>query len=271
MERQIKQKWKIFGREFEWYDIKTKFKQLLRKITYSYLFQEFLCTLISGYMKLVYATSKKILVNYEIAIPLVQNKKGLMFCMWHNRLMMMPLVARKIMQDYTKNNPDFRFLALASKHGDGKFVGRVMGRFGLTAIFGSTQDKRKSSRGIDIGAMRKIFAGLKKGHFIGITPDGPRGPNQKISGEVVNIAKLSGAAMLAISYSSSRFIELNSWDRFKIPLPFSTLCFYCDEQLIYAPKEADKNEIEKIRLTLEGRMNIVQKKSLEGTLELTKK
>lgn len=259
-------KWKFFGREFEWYDIKTKFKQLLRKITYSRLFQEFLCFLISGYMKLVYATSKRILINYEIAIPLAQNKKPLMFCMWHNRLMMMPFVARKITRDYTKNNPDFRFLALASKHGDGKFVGRVMEQFGLTAILGSTQDKRKSSRGIDIGSMRKIFYGLKKGHFLGITPDGPRGPNQQINGEVVNIARLSGAAMIPLSYSASRCIELNSWDRFKIPLPFSTLCFYCDEKLIYAPKEADENEMEKIRSHLQERMDFVQKKSLELTI-----
>ncbi len=257
-------KWKIFGFQFEWFDIKTKFKQLLRKITYSRLFRELICITISGYLRLVYVTSKKIFVNYEILTPLVQNKKSIMFCMWHNRLMMMPLIARKILQDH-QGKINLEFMALVSKHGDGRFVGYVMEKFGLTAIFGSTQDKRKASRGIDIGTMRKIFAGLKKGHFIGITPDGPRGPNQKINGEIVNIARLTNSAIVTVSYSSSRFIQLNSWDKFKIPLPFSTLCFYFDEKVICAPKDIDENEIEKIRSILEERMNFVQEKSLELT------
>ena len=41
-------KWKIFGiqTKVEWYDVKTKFKQLIRKITYSKLFQELICWLV---------------------------------------------------------------------------------------------------------------------------------------------------------------------------------------------------------------------------------
>jgi len=256
-------KWKIFGLEFEWYDLKTKFKQLLRKLTYSHFVQELICFIISSYMRLVYASSKKILLNYEVAKPFVDEKKPLIFCLWHNRLMMMPFVARKIMKDYAKNNPDFRFMSLASRHGDGRFVGRTMELFGLTSILGSTKDKRKASRGIEIGSLKRIFGGLKKGHFIGITPDGPRGPNQQIGGEVINIARLSGAALLPLSYSSSRFIELNSWDRFKIPLPFSTLCFFCDENVITVPRDADENKLQEISSLLAKRMNFVQEKSLE--------
>ena len=256
-------KWKIFGQEFEWYDVKTKFKQLLRKLTYSRFVQELICLIISSYMRLVYASSRKILLNFEVAKPFVDQKKPLIFCLWHNRLMMMPFVANKIMKDYAKKNPDFHFMSLASKHGDGRFVGRTMEMFGLMSILGSTKDKRKSSRGIEIGSLKRIFGGLKKGYFIGITPDGPRGPNQQIGGEVVNIARLSGAALWPLSYSSSRVIELKSWDRFKIPLPFSTLCFYLDEKVIHVARDSDENNLKEISDLLAARMNFVQEKSLE--------
>ncbi len=256
-------KWKIFGIQtnLEWYDVKTKFKQLLRKISYSRLSQEIICTLICGYMKLVFCSSKKIFVNQEILFEVAKNKTPLIIGMWHNRLMMTPFASKKIRKKY----PNYKFMTLASKHGDGKFVGRVMEKFGLITIFGSSNGGRKASRGIDITSMRKIFNGLKNGDSIGITPDGPRGPNQKINGEIINIARISGAGIIAASYSCSRFKQLNTWDNFKIPLPFSTLCFYFDESPIFVPKKSDEADLKKIKILLEKRLNFVQEKSLELT------
>ena len=256
-------KWKILGRELEWFDIKTKFKQLLRKITYSRFVQEIICLILSTYMRLVYVSSKKIFINCEVAQPLIAANKPGLLCFWHNRLMMIPFAARKIKKISARNDSTFRFMTLASKHGDGKFVGRTMEKFDFISILGSTRDGRKSSRGIDIGSLKKIFGGFKKGYFLGITPDGPRGPNQKINGEIISIARLSGSALIPLSYSCSRFIKLKSWDQFKVPLPFSTLCFYCDDKVIFVPKESDEAEMEKIKSSFEQRMNFVQEKSLE--------
>ena len=263
-------KYEIFGlsfTRFEWFDIKTKFKQTLRKITYSRLFQELICIIITGYMKLVYFTSRRLFVNYGVAADSTKAGETIILCFWHNRLMMIPFFARKIKKNSLRQVADFNFMTLASKHGDGKFVGRVMEKFGFISILGSTKDGRKSSRGIDLSSLRMIFSGLKKGFFLGITPDGPRGPNQKINGEVVNIARISGAKLMPVSYSTSRFIELRSWDRFKIPLPFSTICFYCDENLIAVPKEAQEIEMDQIKEFLTERMNLVQEKSLETALK----
>jgi lysophospholipid acyltransferase (LPLAT)-like uncharacterized protein len=254
-------KWKILGvqTDLEWYDIKTKFKQLLRKITYSWLFQEMISLLIVSYMKLVFVSSKKIWINHEIILEAAKNKRPLIISFWHNRLMMTPFLTQKPKKLY----PDYNFMTLASKHGDGKFVGLVMEKFGLISILGSTQDGRKSSRGIDFSSLKQIFAGLKKGYSLGITPDGPRGPNQKINGELINIARISGAEILTISCSSSHFIQFNTWDKFKIPLPFSKLCFYFDESPIYVAKNVSEEEMEKIKITVEKKMNLAQEKSLK--------
>ena len=257
-------KWKIFGiqTKVEWYDVKTKFKQLIRKITYSKLFQELICWLVFGYLQLIYYSSRKTFINQELLIDAAKNKSPLIISIWHNRLMAIPLITKKPKKLY----PQCNLMSLASKHGDGRFVGRVMEKFGLISILGSSNDGRKSSRGIDFADMRKILYGLKNGNSLGITPDGPRGPNQKINGEIINIAKISGAGILATSCSSSRFIELKTWDKFKIPLPFSRLYFCFDDKPIYISKNTEKDELDKIRVDLEERMNLVQKKSDELAL-----
>lgn len=263
-------KWKIFEQKLEWYDIKTKFKQLLRKIAYSRLFQEIICLLLVSYMKLVFLTSKKKFIFSEALQEIIKNRKPFILCFWHNRLMMMPFLGAYIIKKSRKYFPEFHFMSLASKHGDGRFVGRAMEKFGLMSILGSTQGGRKSSRGIDIGSLRQIFSGLKKGYGLGITPDGPRGPNQKINGEFANIARISGATLFAISCSSSRFKTLKTWDSFKIPLPFSALCFYVDEEQINIAKNSDEDEMKTIESQLETRMNLAQEKSLELALQYDK-
>ena len=248
-------------RDVEWFDIKTKFKQLLRGLAYSAFVRELICMIFSAYMKFVYVSSKKIFINHEMLFEAAKWRKPLICVFWHNRLMMIPFITHAPQEKF----PEYNFMTLASRHGDGHFVGRIMEKIGLISIYGSTKDRRKSSRGIDLGSFKKIFDGLKKGYSLGITPDGPRGPNQKINGEVVNIARISGAGILPMSYSSSRFKTLKTWDQFKLPLPFSTLCFYLDDKAIYVDKNADEKEIESIKSRVEERMNFVQETSLKLT------
>ncbi len=249
-------KWRVLGYQtnYEWYDLRTKFKQLLRKITYSWLVQELICLAFMSYMRLVYFSCRKVFINPEILIDSAKNKTPLICVCWHNRLMMMHFVTNKPKKIYH----DYTFMILASRHGDGKFVGRIMEKFGLISIYGSSKDGRKSSRGIDIGSFKKIFTGLKKGYSLGITPDGPRGPNQKINGEIVNIARLSGAGILVTSNACSRFKQLNTWDKFKIPLPFSKLCFYFDDAPFYVARDLKSDELENIKTAVEERMDFIQ-------------
>jgi lysophospholipid acyltransferase (LPLAT)-like uncharacterized protein len=252
---------KIFGYQTNigWYDIKTKIKALLRKLTYSWLFQEILCLIFLSYMRLVYYSSKKKFINEEAALAAAKNNQPLIVCFWHNRLMMIPFIAIRIKKIYSNYN----FATLSSRHGDGQFVGKIMEKLGLISILGSSKSGRKSSRGIDFAGFKKIFKVLEEGYSLGITPDGPRGPNQKINGEIVNIARISGAGIFPISCSSSRFKKLKTWDNFNLPLPFSTLCFYFDEMPIYVSRKASKEEVEKIKIKVEERLNLVQEKSFK--------
>ncbi len=255
-------KFKIFGEELSWFYVKTKAKYLLRRFAYSYLVQELICTALSAYMYLVFFTSKKTFINDKKAIEVVRKQSPIILSFWHNRLMMVPFLANRILNGVKKERPNFRFMTLASKHGDGRFVGRVMEKFNFISILGSSQSNRKvKTRGIDLKALRQIFNGFKNGNSLGMTPDGPRGPNQQINGEIINIAKISGAQIFPVSYSVSKFIELNTWDKFKIPLPFSTLSFYCGEPIIVA-RDTSEDEMAKLKILLKERMDLAQKNSI---------
>jgi len=254
-------KWRIFGYQtnIEWYDVKTKIKQLLRKIFYNFLIQEVLAWLIMLYIELVFLTSRKKILNNKIINDSINVRSPLIIAFWHNRLVMIPAMAKRIKNSY----PNYNFMTLASRHGDGRIVGRVMQKFSLISILGSTKDGRKSSRGIDFSSMRQILDGLKRGYSLGITPDGPRGPNQKINGDIINIARIANAKIIAVSYSSSNFIIFNSWDRFKLPLPFGKLSFYIDEVPLEIPRNSSDEQIIEFEKTLTNKLNFVQNKADE--------
>ena len=159
-----------------WFDIKTKFKKIIRSIFYTKIGQELICYLVIAYIYLIYYSSKKIIIGDDFVMNRFKNGKPAIIASWHHQIMMGPFVANQIKQF----NQTQKIASLASKHGDGRFVGRVMEKFGVINIAGSTRDGRKASRGIDIHNLKEIFRVLKNQLGIAVTPDGPRGPSRKI-------------------------------------------------------------------------------------------
>jgi len=67
---------------------------------------------------------------------------------------------------------------------------------------------------------------------------------------VVELSKISGIPVIPCAYAPSRRITLNSWDRFIIPLPFSTGAVIYREP-ISVPQNASGDQMEEIRRLLE--------------------
>jgi hypothetical protein len=65
-----------------------------------------------------------------------------------------------------------------------------------------------------------------EGHICAFTADGPRGPNMVAKPGPIQLAQLTNAPWVGAYHAHpSSLWELNSWDRFIIPKPFSTVTF----------------------------------------------
>ena len=100
---------------------------------------------------------------------------------------------------------------------DGRFGAYIASHFNLKNV--SIMAKNKSP------SLRQVFKILKEGNYIGITPDGPRGPNRKVSEGIIKIAVHSQVPIIPLGFASNKNFELKSWDSFLITYPFAKCNF----------------------------------------------
>lgn len=237
-------------RRLGWFDIKTRFKYFLRSIFYSGFVQELACFLISSYIKLVMLLSKKHFLNLDSVNQLIKNNKPFIAVTWHGRV----AISSYIFSKSWRINKNYKMSVLASKHGDGMIIAKVMQNLGAQAIYGSTRKKNDSKKGIDIANFRKIFECLKNNGSLCLTPDGPRGPRFKVNGHLITIAQKTKVPIFAVSCATSKRKVFNSWDKFILPLPFSKAAFYVSDP-IYIAENLDEKELDAINQKIEEAIN----------------
>jgi lysophospholipid acyltransferase (LPLAT)-like uncharacterized protein len=135
--------------------------------------------------------------------------RPLLVAVWHNRIFVLPLCYRWIC---TLRRP---LIILTSPSRDGGLLASLMTKFGIKSVRGSS-----SRRGVV--ALRELQAELRVGqHDVAITPDGPRGPAYQLSPGLVYLAQRTGTPVMVIRVEYAAYWELRSWDKFRIPKPFS--------------------------------------------------
>jgi hypothetical protein len=183
--------------------------------------QAMLASLIGAYLTVALRTTRWTLLGQEHLAPHAAGAPAVL-AFWHEFLPLIPgfaLIARSL--------PGYRATpmhTLVSQHRDGRFIGSVVRRFGIEPILGS------SSRGGAAG-LRNLLAVLKRGDIIGITPDGPRGPRRQAAAGVAQLAALAGVPVLPCAAATRWRIQLDTWDRMPIPLPFGRGVLVCGPAL----------------------------------------
>jgi lysophospholipid acyltransferase (LPLAT)-like uncharacterized protein len=179
--------------------------------------QAMLAVLLGSYLTFALRTTRWTLDGEEHFRPFGEGAPAV-FAFWHEFLPLMPglsLIARTL--------PFYRPVpihTLVSQHRDGRFIGAVVQRFGILPILGS------SSRGGAAG-LRSLLGVLRQGDMIGITPDGPRGPRRQAAFGVAQLAAVSGVPVVPLAARTSRRIQLSTWDRMPVPLPFGRGVMVC--------------------------------------------
>ena len=138
------------------------------------------------------------------------------------------------------------FVVLVSRSRDGEIGARIAHRLGLRTVRGS------SSRGGE-EALEAIVDLARDGATVAFIADGPRGPRRELKLGAVMAAKLSGRPIVPIACSMRRAIRLNSWDRMRIPLPFTRIVARAGDPL-HVPADASRGECERIRQRVQEEM-----------------
>ena len=209
---------------------------IFKKIFKYSLLQKFLAYVGYIYILFVCITSKIKIKNDQLTKKMLIDKKPFILAFWHSQLMMVGYVWK------SKNTLNM----LASSHSDGRFGSYIASHFNLKNI--SIMAKKKSP------SLRKVFKILNEKNYIGITPDGPRGPNKKVSEGIIKIAMHSQVPIIPLGFASNKNFKLNSWDSFLITYPFSKCNFVWGEP-ITIPSSTKENEIEKYKIFLEDKIN----------------
>ncbi|MFQ5720189.1 MAG: lysophospholipid acyltransferase family protein [Acidobacteriota bacterium] len=171
-------------------------------------------------------------IGREVLDDLDARGQNYILAFWHGRLLMMPYAYRR-----SKMN------ILISRHRDGEYIARTMGWFGHRSIRGSTTHGGSM-------ALREVVRTLRQGLDVGITPDGPKGPRHRVQMGVIQAARLGGVPIVPVSFSASRGKVFRSWDRFLLPMPFSTVSIFYGEPVI-VPPDTDEGEMRAARERLE--------------------
>ena len=97
---------------------------------------------------------------------------------------------------------------------------------------------------------------VKAGGDAVFTPDGPRGPRCKLQAGVIKLAQKTGAPIFPVVVRYHRVWELSgTWDRFKIPWPFSRVDVVLEELQTIEDRpgedylESERRRIEELLLT----------------------
>jgi len=166
--------------------------------------------------------------------------RSLIWVFWHNRIFALPITYRRYLSTR-------RGAVLTSASGDGAVIAATIARFGVAAVRGSS-----SRRGA--AAMLGLIGWIRDGYDVGIVPDGPRGPRYRMGPGAVKLASLTEVAVLPIRVEYGSWWTFKSWDRFRLPRPFTrvTVVF---EPLFEVEPDADDETLERRRLELENLMN----------------
>lgn len=160
-------------------------------------------TIIAGYIKFVYKTTRWQKTGWQYPEQYWHENKSFITCFWHNRL---------LMTCFAWQGP-WQFHMLISGHADGQLIAETVAHYDIATIVGS-----KSKGGTT--ALRSILRVLKNGMTVGVTPDGPRGPRFEVSDGIAAIARLSKLDIIPVTYCTQHRIVMKSWDRFLLALPF---------------------------------------------------
>jgi len=158
------------------------------------------------------------------------------FAFWHARILMMG-TALKGCRGYT----------LISEHRDGGYIADTLHLQGFRTIRGS------STRGGARALLQMVRTHQKENCDFGITPDGPKGPREKVQSGTVQLAKKTELPVRPVIWATKRQWRItSSWDHFYIPKPFTRGVIVYGEPLFIAADEDESKALARLQQAMDA-------------------
>lgn len=206
------------------------------------LFPRFLALFAKGALELLTRSCKYDVRGVEGFIAAARSDKCVAL-LWHHQLILAPKI-------FTAFANEFSYAALISQSRDGELLSAITESYTIGSTIRVAHNAKKSAMD---GAIS--YLNNREGILI-VTPDGPRGPALRVKKGTVYIAKVAGAQIVPVSWSCDSCWTLKTWDRMKIPKPFSNITVVFGEPIRIAEgKEMPtKAEVEKIEECLNAKI-----------------
>jgi len=197
---------------------------MLKRLSKNNFFLNLFANLVFLSLWIIKSTSNWKGVNEQIIEKELTKKKTLIVLIWHHQLMGSTFS--------WKFKPKLR--PIATSHRDGQLSTLVQKKFGLDPLL------RKKDNPTFL--IKNISKAVQNEDCIYITPDAPHGPPKKINTNIFKLCQKFDLNIAILSFHTNRYFRINSWDKLKIPLPFSKGIYLWRNEIIQS-KEF-KNEID---------------------------
>lgn len=177
--------------------------------------------------------------NREVINKLENQNRNFVLAFWHGQMLLAWYLHRN------KN-----FTALISKSKDGDLLAKILKHWRYNVVRGST------SKGGDV-ALGIMVDYARNNESVAITPDGPRGPINRMKAGAVITAKKSKAPLILVGIGYNKKRVLKSWDKFEIPNFFSRVkAVYSDP--VYIKSDLSFSDTSELILNCERTLNEIQ-------------
>lgn len=185
--------------------------------------------LLSGYLRLCFATGRWRSAGEDDLNAALEQGPVTVIC-WHGRLVMAPVVWQRRARVAIPRDPSPA----------GRLSAATQARLG-TESFAINLD------GGNFAAVRQIIRLVRSGVSLGLTADGPEGPDRVAKRAAIDWARATGRPVVCFAWGSAKAKRLNTWDRMLLPVPFGGGAFVYrvwDQALPKSPSEAEYMELE---------------------------
>ena len=198
--------------------------------------------LAAEYLRLVWKTSSFVTEPQDVYERAARDSPVIL-AMWHGQHFLVPFIRRD----------EHRAKVLVSRHRDGEINAIAAEWLGVGTIRGSGH---LSGGFIDKGgvsAFREMLTALAEGYNIALTADVPK-ITRVVGLGIIKLASQSGRPIYPLAVATRRRVELNTWDRTVINLPFSRAAAVVGEP-VRVTVDADGSTLESERRALQASLD----------------